>query len=82
MLLLITFMAKLAQSDQNIIKEPETQEFNSPIISNETITPVLSYKSNKVTFYSWLEFIGISGLFDIVFIIFIRSIFFSVYRLG
>ena len=51
-------MAKLAQSDQNIIKEPETQEFNSPIISNETITPILSYKSNKVTFYSWLEFMG------------------------
>ena len=50
-LLVITFMVKLAQSDHNVMIETETQELNSPIISNETITPILSYKSNKVTFY-------------------------------
>jgi len=46
-LLVITFIAKFAHTDQNVIIETEIQEFNSPIISNETITPMLSYQSNK-----------------------------------
>ena len=55
-LLVTTFIAKLAHTDQNVIIETEIQEFNSPIISNETITPMLSYQSNKVTFYSVHDF--------------------------
>ena len=62
-LLVITFTAKLAQSNQNIAIETETQEFNSPIISNEAITPMLSSTSNKVTFCSGLELY--SGKFDL-----------------